>query len=46
MYKKDSFDIMSREWSMPLTNCELVERNGVILNPDKYYKDEKGYHIK
>ena len=46
MYKKNSFDFMSRAWSLNIDVCELVERDGKIVNPDKFYKDHLGYHLK
>jgi hypothetical protein len=44
-YKKDSFEDMSREWAVQLAECEIVEKDGVMLNPERYSKDEKGYHV-
>ena len=45
MYKKDSFTLMSREWAARLSDCEVIEQDGKMLS-DKYFKDEKGYHVK
>jgi DNA replicative helicase MCM subunit Mcm2 (Cdc46/Mcm family) len=36
---------MSREWAVQLAECEIVEKDGVMLNPERYSKDEKGYHV-
>ena len=45
MFKKDSFEPMSREWAVRIDQCELVEKDGVLVNPELYSKDEKGYHV-
>lgn len=44
MFKKGSFELMSREWAVKIDKCELVEKDGVLINPDIYSKDSKGYH--
>jgi hypothetical protein len=46
MYKKDSFNLMSREWAARLSDCEVIEQDGVMLKPERYFKDDKGYHVK
>lgn len=45
MFKKDSFTPMSREWAVRIDECEFVEKDGVLTNPEKYTRDEKGYHV-
>ena len=45
MFKKDSFTPMSREWAVRIDECEFVEKDGVLINPEKYTKDERGYHV-
>jgi len=45
MFKKDTFELMSRAWAVRIEECEIVEKNGVILNPEVFSRDEKGYHI-
>ena len=44
MFKKGSFELMSREWAVKIDRCELIEKDGVLINPDIYSKDSKGYH--
>jgi hypothetical protein len=45
MYKKDTFTLMSREWAARLSDCVVIEQDGKMLS-DRYFKDEKGYHVK
>ena len=45
MFKKNNKGFRAGYWTLDCKDVDIVEQDGILVNPDKYSKDDKGFYV-
>ena len=45
MFKKNNKGFRTGYWTLDCKDVDIVEQDGILVNPDKYSKDDKGFYV-
>ena len=45
MFKKNEVGFRTGYWTLNCKDVDIVEQDGVLVNPNKYSKDDRGFYV-